>query len=469
MSDQTPRDKPPADGPEPPRAADIFKPSARRAEEEKSQRFLLLVVRLLFLVLLITIAMLTMASGDERPEDFDLVTAAAVFLTAVGIGVIVLVVDAMLPNKRLTSVVGVYVGICAGLLVALAIGALIDVVAQAWGLTGGQMDNWRGLFKVMIAIILCYLAVSFVLTTKDDFRLVIPYVEFAKQVRGVRPILLDTSVLIDGRVESLSSTGLIDAPTVVPQFVIEELQTLADSSERMKRTRGRRGLSILGKLRESPYLDLSIDEAAVAMGQSVDRALVDLAQSQNLRILTTDYNLAKVGQIQGVSVLNVNDLANALKAQAIPGEEMSVEIIKRGEGPNQGVGYLPDGTMVVVENAADGVGETLPIVVSNSLQTSAGKMIFGRRVGDPEPRPEIPSESRPEFRPESRPESSPESREAPEDADPSRHPEGESSSRSRESASDSVRRLSEAATRQPRSTDPPSRAKRSDGRRNPRR
>ncbi|TVQ53278.1 MAG: PIN/TRAM domain-containing protein [Phycisphaerales bacterium] len=405
----------------------------------------MLVVRLLFLVLLITIAMLTMASGDERPEDFNLYTAAAVFLTAVGIGVVVLVVDAMLPNKRLTSVVGVYVGICAGLLVALAIGALIDVVAQAWGLTGGQMDNWRGLFKVMIAIILCYLAVSFVLTTKDDFRLVIPYVEFAKQVRGVRPILLDTSVLIDGRVESLSSTGLIDAPTIVPQFVIEELQTLADSSERMKRTRGRRGLSILGKLRESPYLDLSIDEAAVSMGQSVDHALVDLAQSQNLRILTTDYNLAKVGQIQDVTVLNINDLANALKSQAIPGEEMSVEIIKRGEGPNQGVGYLPDGTMVVVENAADHVGDTLRIVVSNSLQTSAGKMIFGRRIGDPEPQ------------------------EDPEDADQTDRPEGESSGRSRESSSGSVSRLSEAATKQPRSTDPPSRVKRSDGRRNPRR
>lgn len=357
-------------------------PSVRLARERESHKVLLLAVRLLFMVVLVVVTLLTVASEERHlPQDFEFSTFFGLMVAATAVGVVVLVIDSMLPNKRLTSVVGVYLGIGAGLLMALALGFLIDVVAEAWSLSGGRMDTYRGLIKAVIAIVLSYLAVSIILTTKDDFRMVIPYVEFAKQVRGIRPLVLDTSVLIDGRIESFGTTGFLDAPLIVPQFVIEELQQLADSGDKMKRARGRRGLNMVGKLQENPYLDVSIDNAEVT-GHAVDHMLLEMAKEQNLRILTTDYNLNKVAQIQGVTVLNINDLANTLKSQVIPGEILDIEIVKPGEGPTQGVGYMPDGTMVVVENAAEHIGQTVTLTVTNSLQTSAGRMIFGKAVGE---------------------------------------------------------------------------------------
>src|SRR5690606_972313 len=208
---------------------------------------LLRVVRVLFLVILIALTVGAFASEATSPEDFDPVTAASVFIAALAAGVLVLTVDALTPNKRLLTVVGIYLGICAGLLVALAIGAMINVLAEAWDLNrpGTRVAMYVNVVKIVIGVVIVYLTVSIVLTTKDDFRLVIPYVEFAKQIRGIRPLLIDTSVLIDGRIEGLASAGFIDAPVIVPQFVINELQTLADSGDKLKRARGRRGLTLL--------------------------------------------------------------------------------------------------------------------------------------------------------------------------------------------------------------------------------
>ncbi len=363
-------------------------PSVQALQEQRGEKLLLLVTRLLFLVLLVTVTVLTIASAKgDAPEEFDLTTVAGLFLASAAVGVIVLLVDAMTPNKRLTSVVGVYMGICVGLIGALAIGALIDVVAEAWDLKASdpnlpptRMEIYLGLGKVVIAIVLCYLAVSIVLTTKDDFRLVIPYVEFAKQVRGVRPLLLDSSVLIDGRIDAMGQTGFLASPLVVPQFVVDELQTMADSSDRLKRAKGRRGLNLITKLQANTALDVSVDNAEVT-GHSVDHMLLQLAGEQKMRIVTTDFNLEKVARIQGVTVLNLNDLATAIKPQVIPGEILQLEIVKHGESAGQGVGYLPDGTMVVVEEAADLVGREAAITVTNSLQTSAGRMIFARVSG----------------------------------------------------------------------------------------
>jgi uncharacterized protein YacL len=199
----------------------------------------------------------------------------------------------------------------------------------------------------------------------------------------VRPLLLDSSALIDGRVEGLGQTGFLAAPMVVPQFVLDELQTLADSGDKLKRGRGRRGLDIVSRLQASPHLDVSIDDSNVT-GLSVDHKLLQMASDQNLRVLTTDYNLDKVAEIQGVPVLNINELAQSLKSQVVPGEAIAVDIVKRGESAQQGVGYLPDGTMVVVEEAADHIGGRIMAIVTNSLQTSAGRMIFGRVAGEDE-------------------------------------------------------------------------------------
>ncbi|MDY7107761.1 MAG: PIN/TRAM domain-containing protein [Planctomycetota bacterium] len=352
-------------------------PSQQARTADLAQRRMLLGVRLLYMVLLATVALLPFVGSITKDQEFRVTDYLGVLIATFAFGAAILMIDAATPNKRLASVFGIYLGIIAGLLAALAISAVLDLIAQSWDLTSAPWTAYVGLVKVGLTVTLCYLAVSIVLTTKDDFRLVIPYVEFAKQVRGVRPLLLDTSALIDGRIDTFGKTGFLDAPLIVPQFVLNELQTLADSSDKLKRARGRRGLELLSKLQTSAYMDVTIDPADIP-GHSVDHMLIRLAEDQQLRILTTDYNLNKVAQIHGVTVLNINDLANALRPQVIPGEQLQVDLVKPGEAPGQGVGYLPDGTMVVVENGGDHVGETVALVVTNSLQTSAGRMIFGR-------------------------------------------------------------------------------------------
>lgn len=365
----------------------VASPSELLESQRRRQRLVLLVIRTLFLVLLVTVSLLPFVGSLTEPvEDFTIWQFVVPVLATFAFGAVVLLIDAALPNKRLSAIFGIYLGIIAGLVGALAIGALLDLVARSWGLAADKRwVAYLALVKLAIGITLCYLAVSIVITTKDDFRLVIPYVEFAKQIRGVRPLMIDTSVLIDGRIDSLGQTGFLDAPLVVPQFVIEELQTLADSSDKLKRARGRRGLGVVSKLQANPFVDVSIDNTDIPR-QSVDRMLLQHAADQNLRILTTDYNLNKVAEIHGVTVLNLNDLGNTLKSQAIPGETLVVEVVKHGEGASQGVGYMPDGTMVVIEDAAPYLGKTVSLVVTNSLQTTAGRMIFGtlKDVGDGE-------------------------------------------------------------------------------------
>jgi uncharacterized protein YacL len=380
-----PRPTPESDEPTVPpvRQPRSVSPSELARTADRAQRRMLLGVRLLYMVMLATVALLPFVGSITKDQEFRVSDYIGVLIATFAFGAVILMLDAATPNKRLASVFGIYLGIIAGLLAALAISAVLDLIAQSWDLTSAPWNAYVGLIKVGLTITLCYLAVSIVLTTKDDFRLVIPYVEFAKQVRGVRPLLLDTSVLIDGRIDTFGKTGFLDAPLVVPQFVINELQTLADSSDRLKRARGRRGLELLSKLQSNPHADVTIDPSDIP-GHSVDHMLIRLAADQQLRIVTTDYNLNKVAQIHGVTVLNVNDLAGALRPQVIPGEQLRVDLVRQGESPSQGVGYLPDGTMVVVENGSEHVGESVSLVVTNSLQTSAGRMIFGRLLDSEE-------------------------------------------------------------------------------------
>ena len=230
---------------------------------------------------------------------------------------------------------------------------------------------------MLIGLVTCYLCMSLVMQTRGDFRFVIPYVEFAKEIRGNRPALLDTSVIIDGRILDIVQTQTIQGTLLVPKFVLNELQLVADSSDSLRRARGRRGLDILRKLQETSHVDVAIDDTEIE-GATVDQKLVAQAQSMRARIMTNDYNLNKVATLRGVDVININDLAKALRPVALPGEQMNVKIIKTGEGPNQGVGYLEDGTMIVVENARSLIGQDVDLVVTSMLQTTAGRMIFGR-------------------------------------------------------------------------------------------
>ena len=346
------------------------------AADARSQRILILVLRAIFVVVLISVVVLTVASNRTSALDFGFSTVVGLLIAAAALGLIIITVDALTPNKRLAWVVGIFVGIMIGLVGAVAVGSVIDLVAGAWDLKESSAV-YLGLVKVTIGIVLVYLSVSVVLTTRDDLRLVIPYVEFAKQVRGARPLLLDTSVLIDGRFEDLGRTGILDAPVVVAQFVIDELQALADSGDGTKRQRGRRGLDVLQRLQGNPWIDLEIEDFRTE-GRSTDRALVEVAKAERFRIVTTDTGLERVAQINGVACLNLNAVATAMRTGQVTGESLRIAVVKRGENPHQGVGFLEDGTMVVVDHGARRIGETVETVVTNTVQTSAGRLIFAR-------------------------------------------------------------------------------------------
>ncbi|TDA70158.1 MAG: PIN/TRAM domain-containing protein [Clostridia bacterium] len=195
---------------------------------------------------------------------------------------------------------------------------------------------------------------------------------------GRRANILDTSVIIDGRIADICHTGFLEGPMIIPGFVLEELRHIADSSDLLKRNRGRRGLDILNRLRQEPDLAVEVMEHDYEDLNEVDSKLVRLAQEIRGQIITNDFNLNKVAVLQGVKVLNINDLANAVKPVVLPGEEMPVQIIKDGKETGQGVGYLEDGTMIVVEGGRKYIGQTIVVVVTSVLQTSAGRMIFGR-------------------------------------------------------------------------------------------
>src|ERR1700730_6826716 len=192
--------------------------------------------------------------------------------------------------------------------------------------------------------------------------------------------ILDTSVIIDGRIADIVETGFVDGTLVIPQFVLRELQLVADSSDSMKRNRGRRGLDVLQRIQKMPQLNIQIFEDDFPNVREVDLKLIELAKVYDSKIVTNDFNLNKVAQLHGVQVLNINDLANALKPVVLPGELMRVFILKEGKEYNQGVAYLDDGTMVVVDNARKMISKTIDIVVTSVLQTTAGKMIFGRYI-----------------------------------------------------------------------------------------
>ncbi|MCX8103109.1 MAG: PIN domain-containing protein [Candidatus Bipolaricaulota bacterium] len=200
----------------------------------------------------------------------------------------------------------------------------------------------------------------------------------APPVPGSGPKLIDTSAIIDGRIGDLVKTGFIEGKIVIPQFILSELHAIADSSDNLRRRKGRRGLDILAELRRSNEIEIETINKDYPVMADTDRKLIQLAKELNAKIITTDYNLNKVAKVEGVPVLNINELANAIKPRFIPGEEIEVEVIDKGEEINQGIGYLDDGTMVVIENGRRFIGKKIRAIVNSSLQTEAGKMLFVR-------------------------------------------------------------------------------------------
>ena len=304
------------------------------------------------------------------------------------IGVFIISIDILAPRKKLVVFSGTFLGLLVGLVIAYSLSFIVQLLVEQWvgGADTDQRHKFIQVVDLLIGVVSCYLSISFILQTKDDFRFIIPYVEFSKQTKGARPILLDTSVLIDGRITDIVQTGVIESQLVVPQFVIDELQLIADSGDKLKRNRGRRGLDVMQKLRGTPHADVAMYDSSAREPQEsldVDQRLVHLAHEMNARVLTNDFNLNKVAQLRGVDVININDLANALKPVVLPGEKMSVRLMKPGDEPGQGVGYLEDGTMVVVEGGRQFLHQDVEFTVTSALQTKAGKMIFGRMNAKP--------------------------------------------------------------------------------------
>ena len=232
--------------------------------------------------------------------------------------------------------------------------------------------------RVIFSLILCYLGMIVAIRGRDEFNLIIPYVKFTRHDQVQQNILLDTSVIIDGRIIDLCQTKFVEGRLVIPRFVLKELQQIADSSDALKRNRGRRGLDILNKIQKLDRVVVKIHDEDFPEITEVDAKLVKMAKVLDGKVFTNEYNLNKVAELEGVTVLNINELSNALKPVVLPGEIMEVKIVKEGKEFNQGIAYLDDGTMVVVEEARRLIGQTLPITVTSVLQTSAGRMIFGK-------------------------------------------------------------------------------------------
>lgn len=375
------------------------------------------IVRGIFLMCMVAIALSYITGGTQSDvnaieQGWTLFTIhkPAVLLGILGLGVFIVGLDILISRKSLSSMSGLFLGLLMGILIAFVFSMVIDLIVGVSSsdlrtpiystfvqevkgrllidkiIIGYRDTPALSAAKLLVGIIACYISVSFILQTKDDIRFVIPYVEFERKIKGGRPLILDTSAIIDGRILDIARTRIFDNPLVVPRFVLQELQAVADAPDRLKRNRGRRGLDIVNKLQGEKGLDVTIYEKQGGdVRQPVDQKLVALAEDIKGKIVTTDYNLNKVAHIRGVEVVNVNDLSNALKPVVLPGETLEVKIIKPGEEPGQGIAYLEDGTMVVVEGGRRRIGEVLVVSITSSLQTSAGRMIFARTddAGDP--------------------------------------------------------------------------------------
>jgi len=230
--------------------------------------------------------------------------------------------------------------------------------------------------RVSLTLIFCYLGMVIGLRGKDEFNIIIPYVRLRREDQSDEVTLLDTSIIIDGRIVDIWKCRFVSGRILLPRFVLGELQQIADSTDPIKRQRGKRGLEILHTLQKEAGADITIHEDEVPDIKEVDAKLVKLAQILEAKILTVDFNLNRIASLQGVKVLNINELANALKPVFFPGENMHIKLIKEGKEYNQAIGYLEDGTMVVVEDARRLIGQEVKVVVTSVLQTQAGRMIF---------------------------------------------------------------------------------------------
>ena len=290
------------------------------------------------------------------------------------IGVLIIFLETGLRQISLRGLSSAVFGLLLGLLMS-------KVVFDALSLIVSLDKENISLLRTTMTLVFCYLGMSLAIRGKDEFNIIIPYVRLSRQDQSENMIVVDTSAIIDGRIVDVCKTKFISGKMVVPRFVLKELQQIADSQDPVKRQRGRRGLEVLNTLQKDLGIPLTIHEDDFPDLKEVDAKLVKLAKLLEGMILTVDFNLNRVASIQNIKVLNINELANALKPVVFPGELMEIKLLKEGKEHNQAVGYLEDGTMVVVEEGRRMVGQTVKVAVTSVLQTQAGKMIFTRMEG----------------------------------------------------------------------------------------
>jgi len=308
-------------------------------------------------------------------SDWDHFRGRAV---AVGflIGVLVVLVDLMLKGFSLRGLSALTFGIGVGVIIAYMVGSS-PLLEQ-----GDPATIY--LVRLGLFLVCPYLATVIALRGKDEFNLVIPYMRFVSHEVDVPLVVVDTSVLIDGRIARVCESGFLSAALVIPRFVLNELSAIADSTDPHKQARGRRGLEVLNELRKIKNLDIRVTDSEVTRREDVDAKLVFLAQSMGAKLLTTDYNLAKMAEFQGVHWLNLNNLAKSLRPELMIGERLEIDLVKHGKEEGQAVGFVEDGSMVVVGDSRHFVGRRVQAEIVSVLPTAGGKMIFARRVGEAE-------------------------------------------------------------------------------------
>lgn len=351
-------------------------------ERHVTHRVMLHVIRAIFFLVCVGIGLYAGPTLLENKPQY----LFAFIIGACGLGAALILAEILVISKSpIVTISAIIFGLLGGMVVAILFTILVGVILRSVGLEDKESFPWLAFSLVTFAAIFCYLGVMVLLQTGGDFKFVLPYVEFQREVKGLPPAILDTSAIIDGRIQGVIRTGIFSTRILVPSPVVAELQAISGSDDRVKRARGRRGLDILHVLVDEGRVEIAPGEKDLR--EPVDAQILALATRLTGRLVTNDLGLAKRARLQGVQVVSIHELADALKPEVVAGETISVRLIRPGEGEAQGVGYLPDGTMVVVEGGRTRIGRDVFAEITSTIQTSAGRMVFARiKPGPPRPR-----------------------------------------------------------------------------------
>lgn len=340
---------------------------------------MLFIFRLTFVIITASVAYQIAVAIFNSPP-FSWVNIVSIML-GTGVAVAIIWGELQYSNRFVigifTIILGLLIGFVSAHLFLQAVMLIPHVKILGQIFTRMQTEQIQDALRIGITFFFSYLVIVLLARTRNRFKLLIPFVELNKE-SNERHLILDSSVIIDGRILSICETNILKGIYTIPKFVLNELQLLADSVDRKKRMRGRRGIDILGELQKKTGLQIYFDSETFNHIKEVDEKLLALSQKLSGILVTNDYNLKKIAELQGIEVINLNAVANALRPPVMPGDNISIQIIKTGEEAEQGIGYLDDGTVVIVQNASALIGQTVEVVVTNVLQTNMGRMVFAK-------------------------------------------------------------------------------------------